>query len=306
MARKECSINGIRWISVQKPTHEDISFIADLFPFHPFVMESIAAPTLHPLVEYFKNHLFLILHFPLIERTTNPNHIVEIDCLITKDTLVTISYMAFERLEAIFEVAQKDPVIRKQLAHKHTDFLLYHIIDRLFQKQLEDLDYLEKEMTRIENKIFKKDDRLTIEQISHARKDILDFRRPINPQTAVLQSFIEKTKVFYGKKSMTPYWSDLLITEDRIKNLIENQKETMDVLYQTNESLLSSKLSRIIAVLTLFSAVILPLNLITSIWGMNQRVMPLQQGEYDFWIIVGIMVAVAALLLLFFRRKFWL
>ncbi len=306
MARKECSINGIRWVSVHKPTREDISFIADLFPFHPFVTESITAPTLHPLVEYFKDHLFLILHFPLIERTQAPNHIVEVDCLITKDTLVTITYMAFERLETIFEDTQKNPAIQKQLARKHTDFLLYHIIDRLFQKQLEDLDYLEKEITHIEDKIFKKDDRLTVEEISHARKDILDFRRPINPQTAVLQSFIEKAQRFYGKKSMTPYWSDLLVTEDRIKNLIENQKETMDVLYQTNESMLSSKLSRIIAVLTIFSAVILPLNLISSIWGMNQRILPLRDGPFDFWIIVGVMVAVAALLLLFFRRKLWL
>ncbi|OGD31883.1 hypothetical protein A3C91_00405 [Candidatus Azambacteria bacterium RIFCSPHIGHO2_02_FULL_52_12] len=306
MARKECSINGIRWVSVHKPTHEDIAFIADLFSFHPFVTESIIAPTLHPLVEYFKDHLFLILHFPLIERTQAPNHIVEVDCLITKDTLVTISYMAFERLETIFEDAQKNPAIRKQLARKHTDFLLYRIIDRLFQKQLEDLDYLEKEITHIENKIFKRDDRLTVEEISHTRKDILDFRRSINPQTVVLQSFVEKAERFYGKKSMAPYWSDLLTTEDRIKNLIENQKETMDVLYQTNDSLLSSRLSRIIAVLTIFSAVILPLNLISSIWGMNQRVLPLRDGPFDFWIVVGVMVAVALLLLLFFRRKLWL
>ena len=274
--------------------------------FHPFVTESIIAPTLHPLVEYFKDHLFLILHFPLIERTQAPNHIVEVDCLITKDTLVTISYMAFERLETIFEDAQKNPAIRKQLARKHTDFLLYRIIDRLFQKQLEDLDYLEKEITHIENKIFKRDDRLTVEEISHTRKDILDFRRSINPQTVVLQSFVEKAERFYGKKSMAPYWSDLLTTEDRIKNLIENQKETMDVLYQTNDSLLSSRLSRIIAVLTIFSAVILPLNLISSIWGMNQRVLPLRDGPFDFWIVVGVMVAVALLLLLFFRRKLWL
>lgn len=306
MARKECSINGIRWIAVEKPSSDDLSFIAGLFDYHPFIMESIDAPTLHPLVESFSGHLFLILHFPLIERNKEPNHIVEVDCLITKNLLVTITYRPFDRLDAIFKTVQESPVIRRQLARKHTDFLIYHIIDRLFKKQFEDLDYFEKEVTEIENKIFKENERLTVEDISHTRKDIIDFRRPLMPQSAVLHAFIEKATSLYGKKSMVPYWTDLLTSEDRIRNLIDNQKETMDVLYQTNESLLSSKLSRIIAVLTIFSAVILPLNLISSIWGMNQRILPLRDGPDDFWILIGAMAAVAALLLLYFRKKRWL
>lgn len=306
MARKECSINGIRWVAVEMPSTDDLSFITGLFDYHPFIVESIVAPTLHPLAELFADHLFLILHFPLIERNRDPNHIVEVDCLITKNLLVTITYMPFENLDAIFKNVQESISIRKQLTHKHTDFLVYHIVDRLFKKQFEDLDYFEKEITQIENKIFKEDERLTVEDIAHTRKDIIDFRRPLKPQVAVLSSFIEKATHLYGKKSMVPYWTDLLTSEDRIRNIIDNQKETMDVLYQTNESLLSSKLSRIIAVLTIFSAVILPLNLISSIWGMNQRVIPLRDGPNDFWILIGAMAAVAALLLLYFRKKRWL
>lgn len=306
MARKECSINGIRWVAVEMPSPDDLSFITGLFDYHSFITESIVAPTFHPLVELFDDHLFLILHFPLIERNRDPNHIVEIDCLITKNLLVTITYMPFDRLDAIFKNVQENSVIRKQLARKHTDFLIYHIIDRLFQKQMEDLDYFEKEMTLIENKIFKEDERLTVEDISHTRKDIIDFRRPLKPQATVLHSFVEKTTQLYGKKSMVPYWTDLLVTEDRIMNLVDNQKETMDVLYQTNESLVSSKLSHIIEALTIFSAVILPLNLISSIWGMNHRDLPLRDGPNDFWILIGVMAAFSALLLLYFRKKRWL
>jgi magnesium transporter len=306
MARKECSINGIRWVAVEMPTPDDLSFITELFDYHPFIVESIVAPTLHPLAELFSDHLFLILHFPLIERNRDPNHIVEMDCLITKNLLVTITYMPFEDLDVIFKNVQENSSIRNQLTHKHTDFLVYHIVDRLFKKQFEDLDFFEREITQIENKIFKDDERITVEDIAHTRRDIIDFRRSLKPQVTVLSSFVEKATRLYGKKSMVPYWTDLLTSEDRIRNIIDNQKETMDVLYQTNESLLSSKLSRIIAILTIFSAVILPLNFIASIWGMNQRVMPLRDNPDDFWILIGAMAAVAALLLLYFRKKRWL
>ncbi len=306
MARKESSINGIRWINVEKPSADDLKFIAELFDFHPFITESIVAPTLHPLAELFSDHLFLILHFPLIERNREPNHVVEVDCLITKNLLVTITYMPFENLDIIFKSVQKSITLKKQLSGKHSDFLVYYIVDRLFKKQFEDLDFFEREITRIENMIFKEDERITVEDIAHTRKDIIDFRRPLKPQVTVLNSFIEKVTYLYGKKSMGPYWADLLTSEDRIRNIIDNQKETLDVLYQTNESLISSKLSHIIAVLTIFSAIILPLNLVSSIWGMNQRVMPLRDGPNDFLILIGIMATVTVLLLLYFRKNRWI
>lgn len=306
MARKECSINGIRWVAVEMPSPDDLTFITGLFDYHPFITESIVAPTLHPLTELFNDHLFLILHFPLIERNRDPNHIVEVDCLITKNLLVTITYMPFENLDVIFKNVQEDTSIRKQLTRKHTDFLVYHIVDRLFKKQFEVLDFFEREITKIENKIFKEDERLTVEDIAHTRKDIIDFRRPLKPQVTVLETFVEKVTYLYGTKSMGPYWADLLTSEDRIRNIIDNQKETLDVLYQTNESLISSKLSHIIAVLTIFSAIILPLNLVSSIWGMNQRAMPLRDGPNDFWIIVGVMATITVLLLLYFRKNRWI
>lgn len=306
MARKETSINGIRWVAVETPSADDLSYIAGLFDFHPFITESIVAPTLHPLAELFSNHLFLILHFPVIERSNNPNRIVEIDCLITKDLLVTITYKPFKNLEAIFKTIQENALVRKQLTRKHTDYLVYHIIDKLFKKQFDDLDYFEKEITKIENKVYKADERLTVEETAHTRKDVIDFRRPLKPQVEVLDLFIEKVSLLYGKKKVGPYWADLITSQDRIRNIIESQKETLDILYQTNESLISTKLSRVIAILTIFSAIILPLNLISSMWGMNQKIMPLRDGPNDFWILIGFMTTIAALLLIYFRKMRWL
>lgn len=304
-SRQELKVNGVRWIHITKPTPVDIEYVENIFPFHPLVMESIGSPTLHPFAEGFDEHLFLILHFPLIFPGPQANKIFEIDFLISKKTLVTVTYSHFPRLEEIFQTLSHDTREQEQFTKKHSGFLLYHIIDRLLQAHIKDLDILEKEVTRIEDKIFQKHIRLSVEEISHLRRDIIDFRRPLRPQIAVLASFREKAEKFYGEE-MVPYLLDMSVNEERIVSIVENQKETMDVLYETHTSIMSDHMSQIIRMLTIFSAVILPLSLITSIWGMNHRVMPLQNGDYDFWAVMGILMAVATGLLYYFRRKNWL
>ena len=298
-------MNGVRWIHVTKPDERDMEYIQGAFPFHPLVMVSVTAPTLHPFAEDFDNHLFLILHFPIIYPGHEANDIAEVDFLIAKDALVTITYDKFSRLDDIFRLVQGDAQSGPQIAKLHTGFLLYRVIDKLFQGLIADLDLTEKQVTKVEDKIFQKHGRLTVEELSHVRRDILDFRRPLRAQAAVFASFAEKAERFYGKP-MAPYLVDLAGTESRVRNLVENQKETMDVLYETHTSLMSAHISQIIRTLTIFSAIILPLSFLASVWGMNQRVLPLRDGPHDFWIVVGVMAIVALSLVWYFHRKRWL
>lgn len=305
MTKHELKINGITWVYINKPSAKDIEQVKEIYSFHPLVMESIVAPTFHPLIEDFEGHLFLILHFPIIFPGHQPNKIAEVDFLITKKTLVTITYTDFPRFDQLFRTLLEDAQLQKQFTKTHTGFLLYYIIDRLFQAHMKDLDFLEKEVTRIEDKIFGKHGRLTIEDISNVRRDIVDFRRPLKYQLNALASFREKAEKFYGK-DFAPYLLDLSVNEERIITLIENQKETMDVLYETQTSLMSDHISQIMRVLTIFSAIILPLSLMASIWGMNHEIMPLRNGPYGFWIVMGFMAFVGIGLILFFRKKRWL
>lgn len=302
---QELKVNGIRWIHIIKPTPDHLADVQKIFPFHPLVMESIGAPTLHPFVEGFDDHLFLILHFPLVFPGSQSNRIFEVDFLISKKVLVTITYSHFSRLDDVFQALERDPKIQEQFAKKHSGFLLYYIIDRLLQANIRDLDYLEKEVTRIEDKIFQRHMRLGVEEISHLRRDIIDFRRPLKPQITVLASFRERAGKFFGEE-MVPYLLDISVNEERIVSIIENQKETMDVLYETHTSIMSDHISQIMRVLTIFSAIILPLSLIASVWGMNHAFMPLRDNPIDFWMVMGIMGLVAIFLLIFFRRKRWL
>ena len=184
MIQQEFVINGLKLFWLIRPDVHDIERLEKIFPFHPFVIESIKAPTLHPLIEDYDDHLFIILRLPIIYQTRQANNIAEVDFLITKNILVIITYIDFRDLNEILGnvsggyVAQKD-ILR--LRENHTGHLLYLIIDHLFQKLIHNLDIMEEEITKIEDKIFQKHDHAMVEEISHVRRDILDFKRPRNP-----------------------------------------------------------------------------------------------------------------------------
>lgn len=307
MILETITIDGIRWIHAVSPQKKDIEYIKNIHPFHNLVLESIESPTFHPLFEEFEDHFFFVVHFPVIYRGWEKNDIVELDFLVTKESIVTVAYQDFKNLDEIIGDIRNNNEIREQLHTQNSGILLHYIIDKLFSKLLSHLDVVEEELDKIETFIFHKGQKRIdiVEDISNARMDILDFWRTVRPQQAVFKTLSEKVKKIYDI-SAEPYFVDLLNTEERIRNIIENQKETIESLHQTNESLMSSNTNNIISLLTIFSTIILPLNFIASVWGMNHTFLPLRDGPWDFWIVISGMAALAVLMLTVFRKIRWL
>lgn len=144
-----------------------------------------------------------------------------------------------------------------------------------------------------------------VEDISIIRRDVLDFRRSLKPQHSILESLKLKGVEFFGK-STEPYFADIIGDGMRVWNLLENHKETIESLQEANDSLISNRTTRVIRVLTVFSAIFLPLTLIASILNMRTRYLTFIGTIYDLWIVLGIMLAVAVFMLIIFKVKKWL
>lgn len=305
MAKRIFQKDNLKWVYINQPTQEDLDYLKNTFDFHPLISESIVNPTLHPALEEYKDHLFLILHFPVIFREKVANLALEVDFIFTKNTVITITYQTYQRLEEFFEKISEDLATQKRLQNHQSGKLVYGIIDSLLSNLINDVDFLELEITRIEDEIFEMPSHQIVEDISHARRDILDFRRIITATQPVLEILPQAAVKFYGD-DMDPYFTDLVTTEHRIRHLVENHKETIEALNATHESLLSSRTSSVIGVLTVFSAILLPLNFIASLWGTNYEYLPLSHHPYGFWILAGAMVLIAIGLVAIFRYKRWL
>lgn len=291
------------WTHLETPSADDVMEIAKNCDLHPLVAEELLRPTFRSKVEVYDSYLYLILHFPHFD-ARDASQSAEIDFVIGKNFFITTQYTRIPALEQFISACETDKLKSKQYVTS-TGELLYHLLSALFINSFQELERIDKIISAVEDIIFKERNRDYVEDISLLRREILDFRRTINPQQSVLQSLEQEGKIFFGK-SMQPYLNRITTDYLRIWHILENFKETIEALHETNESLLSFRTTEITKNLTIIAFIVLPLTLLANVFGMNVSFSPIVGSPYDFWIIVSIMLAGTIGMFIFFKWKKWI
>ena len=180
----------------------------------------------------------------------------------------------------------------------------YKIVDDSFDYCFPMLRKIGNKLERLEEDIFEGRSEEVVRDISNAKQEIINFRKVIRPERPVLRD-LEKVKTRYLAEDMDVYFDDIVDASERIWDMLENYKEVVEALQDTNESVLSHRVNEVLRVLTAASVVILPLTLIASIWGMNVGI-PGEDTTTAFWTVIASMVALLSGMLAYFRSRGWL
>src|ERR671934_264500 len=140
-----------------------------------------------------------------------------------------------------------------------------------------------------------------VRDISNAKQEIISYRKIIKPERSTLR-VLERHVERFLPEQLELYFDDIVDAAERIWDHLDNYKEVVEALEDTNESVISHRQNDVLRILTIFSVLMLPLTLITGLFGMNVHFPGFGSAE-GFWAIVGIMVATVVLLAGFFRYK---
>lgn len=301
---KQLKFDKITWVDFEDPSADDILYLQKSFNIHPLAIEEFTTPTIRPKATQYDSCLFLTIHIPLFDvkkRTTYPG---ELDIILNKDHLITGHTEKIYQLTEFFKKLGENED-RRRLYMNHTPaHLLYHILEILLESCFPKLDHIVENLNKIEDEIFKGNEKGMVFEISVVKRDILNFRRTVKPQRSVLESIIQKHDTFIPT-DLKPYYQDLVGTNIRLWNALENAKETIESLEETNNSLLSNKLNMTMKVLTIFSAIMLPMTVYSNILAMSADI-PFGKNPYGFWIHMGIMFLLSLFTITIFRMKKWL
>jgi magnesium transporter len=143
-----------------------------------------------------------------------------------------------------------------------------------------------------------------VRDISNVKKEIISYRKIIQPERPTLRLFERHVERFLPEE-LELYFDDIVDASERIWDLLDNYKEVVEALEDTNESVISHRQNRVLQILTIFSVVILPLTLISGIFGMNVA-FPGEGTRMAFWVVVGVMIATIVGMVGFFRWKRWI
>jgi magnesium transporter len=294
---------GLRWINVERPRTAERAWLEEHFDFHPLDYEDVFSRNQRPKVDEYDGYLFVVLHFPRFDKAVGRLNAAELDVFVGPDYVVTLPNERLDAVEYLFERARTHDELRASLFSKGAGYLLYKIVDDCVDAAFPMLNKIGNKLERVEDEIFEGRSREIVRDISDVKQEIINFRKIVRPQRSAIKD-LERTKR-YIPEGLEIYFDDIDDASERIWDMLENFKEVAEALEATNESVLSHRLNDVLRVLTAFSVIMLPLTLISGIWGMNVGV-PGEGTRHAFWAVIGVMVVVLVGMIAFFRRRGWL
>jgi magnesium transporter len=303
----ELSANGLTWIHLDPPIDpETVNALRERFGWHPLDVEDVLSKRQRPKVDDYVDdgYLFGVLHFPAYDKNVQRLNAGELDFFLGPDYLVTISNVELLPVTRLFNRVQEDERFREQLFSKGSGRLLYEVLDDLFDYCFPILDKIAYKLDSIEDDIEDRRSEEIVTDISKVKQEIISYRKIIKPQRPALR-LLERHIERFLPEELELYFDDLVDASERIWDLLDNYKEVVEALESTNESVISHRQNDVLRILTVFSVILLPLTLISGIFGMNVN-FPGEHTRIAFWAIVGLMVSVIIGMIGFFKYKRWL
>jgi magnesium transporter len=296
---------GIRWINIERPGSPEEGWIRENFEFHDLDYEDIRSRNQRPKIDEYDDYIFIILHLAVFDKRVGRLNAAELDMFVGPDFVITMPNEELKPVEYLFERCKSHEETREQRMSQGPGYLLYTIVDDAFKSFFPMLRKVGLKLDSIEEDIFLEGrSREVVRDISNVKQEIINFRKIIRPQRAVLRD-LERIKNRFIAEDLEIYFDDIVDSSERMWDMLENYKEVVEALEATNESVISHNVNDVLRVLTLFSVFFLPLTLISGIFGMNNHI-PGEGSVAGFWIIIGVMVGTVGGMLAYFRKRGWL
>jgi magnesium transporter len=295
---------GLRWLQIEEPTALELAWLAEHFDFHTLDLEDVVSRNQRPKIDEYPDYLFIVLHFPVFDKQVGRLNAGELDLFVGPEYVITLPNQPLQPVEYLFERCRTNEEVREQYFSKGSGHLLYHVVDQSVDYCFPMLRKIGNKLELLEEEIFSGRGEEIVRDISNVKQEIINFRKIIRPQRPVL-SDLERTKQRYLAEEMEVYFDDIVDASERIWDMLENYKEVVEGLEETNESVISHRQNDVLRVLTVMSVMFLPLTLIASVWGMNVGVLG-EGSEAAFWVIVGVMVGLLLTMIGVFRWRGWL
>jgi magnesium transporter len=300
----ELSANGLTWVHLESIDAETVEGLAERFGWHALDLEDVLSKRQRPKVDEYPEYLFTVLHFPAYDKVIQRLNAAELDLFLGPDYLVTLPNVELLPVSRLFSRCRDDEELRNDLFGKGSGYLLYHILDDLFDYCFPILDKIGHKLDSIEDEMFEGRSEEVVRDISNVKQEIISYRKIIKPERATLR-VLDRYTSRYLPEVLEDYFDDIVDAAERIWDLLDNFKEVVEGLEDTNESVISHRQNDVLRVLTVFSVLLLPLTLIASVFGMNVDFPGFGTAE-AFWLIIGAMLATILGLAVFFRFKRWL
>jgi magnesium transporter len=289
------------WVDIAEPEHEVIEpLLENRFGFHELAAEDSLSTNTLPKYDAFPNYDFFIFRTVDVNVSEHASETYKIAAFLGRNFVFTVH----RSMAAIDDVYTRLPGDRRLLG-RGPDFLLYSIVDQLVDAHFPLLEQIEECVDNLQDKIFADADDRDLDELLHLKRDINVLRRHSLPQRELLNQISRGDTQFIQREHLI-YFRDAYDHMFRISETIDVDRDQMAGTMEAYLSVIANRTNEIMKVLTIFSAIMLPLTLIAGIYGMNFEHMPELKWIHGYPFALILMIGIALMMVGWFFWRGWI
>lgn len=292
----------IYWWDLAAATAQEADVLSGKFHFHPLAIEDCIANIHYPKVDYYDSYLYMVVHGVDIDRSEIEGFAPkELDVFLGPKYLVTYHKNPSRAVAEIRRrCKEKAPIFDLGV-----DFVLYNILDVLVTNYLPVLESIEEELQHSENEIFSNPTPDLLRYILQLKRTSMRLKKTVFPQREVINHLSRNEYQFIHRRTQV-YFRDVYDHLYRMAEMSESFRDMSTAMVEAYLSTVSNRTNDIMKVLTMITLILMPLTVITGIYGMNFDFMPELRWRYGYFMVLGFMVVVVLSLITYFKKKQWL
>lgn len=295
--------NSVLWINIDGLHDvELISRIGDRFNISPLELEDILNTDQRPKVTEDDNNITIFLKTLEYRETTHKIHGDQVSFVIGKNYLITFQ----ERSSAFFEpVRDRIRNNKGRVRNCGSDYLAYALMDTMVDDYIHNIEKMGTQVEILEEEVLLYSKKDTPEKIYRLKTNIGFIRKTIWPMKEIM-SFLNKSESKLLQKKTHSFLKDLQdLSTQALESVEIYHNLTNDYLniYNANQS---NRANEVMKFLTIFASLFIPLTFIAGVYGTNFEYVPELHLKSGYFIMLGVMLAVAIAMLYYFRKKDWL
>lgn len=290
--RQLVSSQGWFWLDILGSDAEAIESIAAVLGFHEVDIEDVLQPTEYPKLEERAGYSFLIAHTPSLD--DERLRTIEIDFFLGTNYLVTIRTEDSPGFGVLKRMVGQDSAAAP-------DILMATAVEMIGRRMLPLLTGLDELITSLEDQALAGDP-MVPQHVQALRRDTIQLRRLVVPQRDA-QKALAANRAFVTSESARARFMSAYDDYSRIADSLETARSLLASILETYRATVAERMNEVMKVLTVFSAIVLPLGLMAGIYGMNFSNMPALQTRWGFVALIAVMLATAVGLWLYFASR---
>jgi magnesium transporter len=293
--------DGALWVDLDVSDPAQAALLTDLFHFHPLAVEDAKNPKSRVKAEEYPEFLLVIARVVSFCETTPDPYDLEtanLTLFLTERLIVTTHMETLPAVQALVERLRANP----DLLARGPARIAHHVLDTAVDAYFPVLDQLDEFVDDMEQRVFGQFDDSLLQEIFKVKRLVITLRRYLAPQREVLSQLTMRPSRYLPADAQL-YFRDVYDHMLRITDALDSYRDLLSSTLDSYLTQVSNRLGTASKGLAVVGALSLPFVVVAGVYGMNFERIPLAHHPNGFMVIVGVQVALSAILLIAFRLR---